>query len=296
MGLEFKKNVKGLSHEERLYNKYKLLALNIFKWENLPNNIESRHIEKALYNYGQAVFFEDKDLGYILLGANSSGNVNIYNESKSVIATGVGYSKVVNLVNAKDSIYKDSELMKNNCFGVRVCNNDLMLPLDTYVRDYAQKMYNVENAINLNIEQQKFPYFINTNKNTEFTLKTMFDKIKNGAYAIFGNKNINLDDIQVLNLQTPYVADKLNHYKYELEREILTFFGLNNNYEKKERLLVDEVNSNNDYINRNVDLMLKCREEFCKQVNEIYGLQISVTRIGGEDIKTFELEGENYIE
>ena len=66
--------------------------------------------------------------------------------------------------------------------------------------------------------------------------------------------------------------------KFELEREILTFFGLNNNFEKKERLLVDEVNSNNEFISSNVDIMLKCREDFCKEVNEMFGLNISVKK------------------
>ena len=70
----------------------------------------------------------------------------------------------------------------------------------------------------------------------------------------------------------------------------MTFFGLNNNFEKKERLLTDEVNSNNDYVSSNIDLMLKTREEFCKEVNKMFGLNISVykkydlqTPSGGEE-------------
>ena len=77
---------------------------------------------------------------------------------------------------------------------------------------------------------------------------------------------------------TPYVADKLNEYKYELEREILTFFGLNNSFEKKERLLVDEVNSNNDYINRNVDIMYANRKSACEELNRKFGLNVKVTK------------------
>lgn len=280
MGLEFEKNQKGLNHKERLYNRYKLLALNIFQWENLPKNIESRHIENALYSYGQCVFFDDNDNGLMCLPCSNGGDVNFYNESKTVVTNAVNFSKKINLINSEESFKLiDEELIK----GIRLINNDLMLPSDMYVRDYSNKMYNVENAININIEQQKFPYFIRTNKNTELTLKRMFNEVKEGKYAIFGNNNISLDDLQVLNLSTPYVADKLNEYRYELEREILTFFGLNNSYEKKERMLVDEVNSNNEYINRNVDLMLKCRLEFCELVNKIYGLNITVKKIGNFD-------------
>ena len=35
-----------------IYNKYKMLSLNMFRWEGLPETIESRHIENSLFNYG----------------------------------------------------------------------------------------------------------------------------------------------------------------------------------------------------------------------------------------------------
>ena len=33
-----------------LYNNYKLLALNLFEWEGLPDELKAHHIEKALYS------------------------------------------------------------------------------------------------------------------------------------------------------------------------------------------------------------------------------------------------------
>lgn len=280
MGLDFNKDIEKELHFLRLYQRYKLLALNIFRWDNLPKNIESRHIEKALFEFGQAIFFEDKTHGLICLPCSSGGRVNLFNESKNVMANGMNYSNTIEVVNSLD-VFND-KIMTNVNKGVRIINNDLMIPTEHYVRDYAEKMYNVENAININIDQQKFPYFVTTNKNTEFTFKEMIRKIRKGEFAIFANKNISLDDVNVFDLKVPYVADKLNQYKYELEREILTFFGLNNNFEKKERLLVDEINSNNDFIDRNVEIMYKSRVEACKVINEIYGLDIKVIKLNDE--------------
>ena len=139
-------------------------------------------------------------------------------------------------------------------------------------------MNEVEKSINANIKQQKFPWLITTTKNNEFSMKNLYNKIDNGEPIIYGSKEIDTDTIKAFSTNTPYVVDKLNQYRYELEREILTFFGLNNNFEKKERLLVDEVNSNNQFITSNVDIMLKSREDFCKEVNEKYGLNISVKK------------------
>lgn len=261
---------------KQLYDRYKLLALSMFKWDNLPNGLKDRHIENALFSSGQCIFYEDKTRGLICLPCSEGTDYNIYGESQKVIATGYNFTKNVAIIDKVDSVIND---VKNIDKGIRIFNNDLKLPSESYVLDYANRMYNVENSIELNIKQQKFPYFVVTNKNNEFTLKTMFKKIEEGEYAIFGSKNINLDDINVLNLSTPYVADKLNAYKFELEREILTFFGLNNNFEKKERLTSDEVNSNNDYIYRNVELMYKCRQQACELINEYFGLDIKVTKV-----------------
>ena len=33
---------------QKYYNQFTLLALNMFEWENLPDGIETRHIEKPL--------------------------------------------------------------------------------------------------------------------------------------------------------------------------------------------------------------------------------------------------------
>lgn len=281
------KNIKN-KHIERLYKRYKLLALNIFEWENLPNNIEPRHIENALFDFGQCVLFEDKDYGFVVLPCSDSGDINIYGDSKSVVATGVGYSKKVTLVNSLDSVVNQ---MDNITKGIRIINNDLKEPLQHIIYDYALAMYNVEKSIRLNVRQQKYPYLVVTDTKNELTMKTLFRKIDEGDdFAIFGSKNINLDNINAINLNTPYVVDKLNNYKYELEREILTDLGLNNTIEKKERLVTDEVNSNNDYIYRKVELMYKTRLEACKLINELYGLNIKVTKV---DNFHNELEREN---
>ena len=88
--------------------------------------------------------------------------------------------------------------------------------------------------------------------------------------------NVPIEDINVVLAPAPYVADKLRQERYELEREILTFLGLNNNFEKSERLLVDEVNSNNDFIIRNAELMFEQRKKACEEINEMFGLNISV--------------------
>ena len=41
------------------YNRMKLLAMSVFKWENLPDSCSERFLEMALFDYGKAVFCND---------------------------------------------------------------------------------------------------------------------------------------------------------------------------------------------------------------------------------------------
>ena len=75
----------------------------------------------------------------------------------------------------------------------------------------------------------------------------------------------------------------------KIENDLLTLFGLNNVVDKKERLIVDEANANNDYINRNVDLLYKNRKIACDKINEKFGLNINVKRVNNiEEIHYIE--------
>ncbi len=247
----------------RIYDYYKMLALNMFTWENLPETMDSRYIENALYENGLCLVNDDKDLGLISVPCSFGANMNINGESTEVITCGYNYVKTVKYIN------------NDNCVLIR--NNDLAKATRDYIANYAERMLEVEMCIRANINQQKFPWFINATEKTKKSLQLIFDKVENFEPFILANREIMGEaPLEVLTMSTPYVADKLNAYKYELEREILSFLSLNNNFEKKERLLTDEVNANNDYIDSNIDLMFNMRKHFCEKANEKYGLNIQV--------------------
>ena len=268
-----------------IYNKYKMLSLNMFRWEGLPQTIESRHIENSLFNYGLCLIVNDDDLGFISVPCNYGAYMNVNNVPTEVITCGFNYIKTF------DYMRKD----KNKC--QLILNNDLAIGNEQYIFDYAQRMFEVENCIRVNINQQKFPWFVNTTPNNKKTMETMFEKVMNGDPYILGSKD-QIGSVEVLTLNTPYIADKLNAYKYELEREVLSFHGLNNNFEKKERLLVDEVNSNNDFIDRNVELMYRQRQLACESLNKKFGWNVRVINLNEEvkesqKLKLDNMEGNN---
>ena len=256
---------------ENIYSKCENIMLNAFKWEGLPNGIEERHIESALFDYGLAMLFKVKgseifndsnieiDDSFLILPASAGYDFNVLGDATTYIGNGYSQTFVRNI---------------NECVICRNTPNNK--PSIDYVREFAQEMTEVKQAIRTNIIQQKFPFIIPTTSENEFTMKNLFNKIEEGQYAFFTDKNIDLTGLKVLDTKVPYVAGQLNEYRFELEREFLTFAGLNNHFEKSERLLVDEVNSNNTYVESYTDLMYQQRLQFCKMAKEMYGMDIKV--------------------
>lgn len=79
--------------------------------------------------------------------------------------------------------------------------------------------------------------------------------------------------VQAINTSSPFVADKIMDYKKEIWNEALTFLGINNILvDKKERLVADEANSNNELINLNMQALFAPRKQACIQFNEKFGL------------------------
>lgn len=251
----------------RIFYEFTNLALNRFKWENLPKGLESRHIEKALFEYGQCAFVDDPELGILCLGCSNTNGYNPYGDPTHVVLHGVGYSKNFALSEVE-----------------RILNNDTLLPTKFHVEYYTNKIYEIDKAIYKNLKQQKRPFIVATTKDNQLSMKNIMKQIKEDEEEIYVDDRLangGKVGVEVLQTNAPYLIDKYQQHKNDLMCEFLTLMGLNNsnaNNGKKERLLVDEVNVNNGEILMNLDVDYKNRLEACKRINERFGLNISVKK------------------
>ena len=264
----------------RLTKYYQMLALNRYKWENLPKGIESRYIEQMLFDNGECALFDHPDLGLCVLRSSSRENLNIYGEPTKLSLTGFNEHRTV---------------MMDEC--VRIMNNDLALPTLPDIVYYARRMAEIDDIIMQNLRQQRVPYLFATDENNSFTMKSLYDRIYQGEPAIFIDREMlkgEPENIMVLPTQAPYLVDKLQIQKQEMERELLTFLGINNTLEKKERLIVDETNSNNQFIKMASDIGFKQRQLACEQMNEMFGLNVQVVETQDEFESEVMDDGELY--
>ena len=136
------------------------------------------------------------------------------------------------------------------------------------------------------------------NKQQAESFKKMFDGIASGQPAQFVDKSLFNEDgspnwlLFNQNIKNTYIAGDILEDMRKWELKFDTDFGINNaNVEKKERLLVDEVNSNNEEIRLWSDLALEQLRKGCEEARRLFGINIDVKyRLkGGEN-------GTEYIE
>lgn len=256
-----------LKEEQRLLlihlEHYRNIALNLYEWEGLPEGMEGRHIEQALLLYGQCFFYDHETLGFICLPCSNSGQMNVYGEPTRIMVTGHGFSE-----------------NKHITEGVRIINNPRVIATDITLQYFCTKLAQIDSTINTNLIQQKVPFIFATSKENEFTIKNLYAKMYSGEPAIFVDQSLLSQNgelnIQSVSCEAPYIIDKLQEHRFEVEKELLTFLGINTTIEKKERLIVDETNANNEQITLNVEIGLREREKACEIINERYGLNLHV--------------------
>ena len=241
-------------------DRLKLVATSLFTWKGLDEVAgvgASRFLELALYENGRAVFFKDDELGYLALRVNPNDKFNVYMLPTKVICYSFEYNKQKNF---DDVVY--------------IMNNNLQKPTFETLKLFAYKLYEIDRTSFTNLIAQKTPVLIEGDTKTILTLKNVYMQYSGNTPFIFGSKQFDLNNrLSVLKTDAPYLLDKLQLYKHDVWNEALTFLGINNaNTDKKERLITDEVNSNNELINYYLNCFYKTRKDACEQINKKYGL------------------------
>lgn len=244
---------------KQYYNRLVELAISMFEWKNLPKTVDARFLELCLFTDGQAIFFYDEALGYLTLQNATNGGFNVYRIPVKRRAYAVnGYNRELN--------ENDSVIIFNNYLHT---NSQLDATM------FAKRLYNLDRAIDINANAMKTPIIIKCDETQRLSMLNLCKKYDGNEPFIFGDKSINTNAIQVLKTDAPYVADKLYQLKNQIWNEALTYLGISNiNVQKKERLITDEVTRNQGGTIASRYSRLNARREACKQINEMFGLNV----------------------
>ena len=264
-----------------ILNRYRLKAINVYKWKNLPKNIEPHIIEELLFNYGVVGFNYDEERGYLALQVNAWNYMDINYRPVQATLIGYGFFKNVNVYWGEDTlktiIMNDKPYFDKNNTAIMIKNNDLYIPTYYLLMYKLYQLWNIERGIDSEVIQLGLQHLIVADTEDRENIRQLFNQlIKHKPFNAINTRGLKTP-LNSLNLNHEFKGLELQEMKRNVESEISTMLGLNNiNYEKKERLLTGEIESNNENIENELEMGLKTRKEACTLINNFFGLNINV--------------------
>ena len=246
-------------------NNYMLAkTLSMFEWENLPETIPYKELEKILQVNGYAFITEVNGELYALSGS-LGGEVDAYGNPTEIIINNVGlkFNKTLNI--------------KND--GVLINNDDMNMGLIPLLERY--NTFLVENDINM----MMFGYNSRTQKlisasddKTKASAELVVRKSIDGELAVIGESVI-FEGVKVHsgNSNNGQSITSLTEFHQYIKGSLYNELGLSANFNmKRERLTTSEVEQGDDSLFPFVFNMLKCRIKAVEKLNEMFNLNINV--------------------
>lgn len=235
----------------------------MFHYENLPDTIPKRILEKYLTESGYCIFTKYND-EYVILQGGLGGELNEYYE----------YTKCI-VVNPYLKLNKEYTL-NDDCILIR--NDSRMKGLIPILSRYAVLCGDCEISLNMLTNVLRSQYLISAGDNkTKESADNFIKRLFEGEFSCIA-ENTFLDGVKTHTVSgdSKYIQQfiELNQY---LKATAYNEIGLNANFNmKRERLNQNEVDLNTSILIPLADDMLEERQKAVKKINEKYGLNITV--------------------
>lgn len=270
-------------HQE-MFNRFSNIAITRYMWQGLPESVDERFLNTVLYLYGNCAFFEDESLGFLTLPCTIAGTYNVYYEPIRVNAFSFNYNKMLS----------NSELDTDTFVYIR--NNPSATPTAVSVFTYTRRMCDILRSIDVISKKMKQPFLVQCEESERLTIENLIKKIQDNEIMIVGSKSFGLKNrsFEVTPLPAPATLDQLWYSYRQLETILYTILGINSTgQEKKERLLVDEVNANNMVTDMAIEVNIKELQKACEKINKRWGLSLWVE---AKSIQDYQVAPGTYLE
>lgn len=260
--------------------------INIFEWENLP--MPQREIEVLLHFVGFCGFTsfrKSKELGCVY---GSMSGVTNYPD----IFTDFTYSTPL-----------ESGMRKIGKNIVIINNNQLRMPTYEMVETYATLLAHADLSLQAILINSRATGLVRARTQQQVDdINKWYNSLANGkTLAVLDGDDLNAlmsdEGIKVFSMSYPssMTIDSYYQIRENLLKSFYSEIGINSNRDKRERVVQAELDTNLNRILFNIDDMLKCREDACKEINKMFNTNISV-KLNREIIEQVEIEPKQIVD
>ena len=251
--------------------KYFNLFMNAYKFTNLDYQ-QKDFLLRKMWAVGRLACFrlasptEKHPQGEIVFCPFATATLNIYD-----------YPVKVSLIKLKNVSFiptKLQEVDKDVVIGYAQRNKhsvwEMVMPL-------VEKIVDVEMTLRTALKSQKTPWLVAytpENEEQKNIIKNNLDSDE--PYLFLESDDVN--QYKALVSGANYNCDKLYNLKQCYENEIKEYLGINNLgvNEKKEHLIGDEINVNQEIVESHGECFLDCLKEFCERIRDVLGYEVQV--------------------
>lgn len=253
-------------------------AISLFKW-TLPRHWDRDYFLYCLYCWGYVAVVKTDRYGVIPQGCTLGGR-NVFYRPKYAMVTNPLLSGILRpVIDEQCTLFK----LRPDYAGI----------MDV-TEHYAQLLAMASETEASNLYNSQLSYvFTASGKAAAESFKKLFDKIHSGNPAAVIDKSLMNEDGSPAwsafeqNLKNVFICPDIQAFKESLLNEYLTLIGIPTaNTTKRERLIVDEVNSNNVETAIDWDLCLDGLRETCKKTREMFGIPDTELNVTWRDIAT----------
>ena len=244
-------------------------AISVFKWDGVPETWAENYFKYVLYCNGYFAVVNTDKYGVIPQACGLYGYNIFYQPTNAIISNPLLSGTLNPKIGSQFTLFR---LQPNYS------------PINDIVAYYANMMALASECLGTNLVNSKLSYvFASKSKTQAETFKKLYDNIASGEPASFidktlfdenGNCNWKMFN---QNLNANYITDKVLNDLRTIQNMYDTEIGIpNSNTSKKERMIVDEVNSNNFETQCLADTWLEELKKSCAQTNKMFGLSLKI--------------------
>lgn len=250
------------------------LATNLFKYDGLDYKLV-KEIERRLFYFGKVgVILHDKRLAAV--------NANTYEPDIYGRPTAFTFS----FMNGDKDDYNFNRYI--NIDGVLGINTYEMLPTSLIAEHYAFLAAHADTTIAASLVNMRVTDVFKAGTQSHAERAKAFI---NGVYN--GDQQIIIDADEDIEINRPTSSGAGLSARETLEvrdrylRDFFNIIGVNRFEEKKERVVVDEVNANEPMLKLDIADMLEMRREMCRNIKRVFGIEcyvVPVVDVDGDGI------------